>query len=112
MLYLIIPGQNPTPTHLPHGVLTGLECQARLHVDKVEVGPTRPSRTLGEAQLKRRNPTYVRGLGICFYHYYYFLLQLLEKLNTIRLSCCQHLIEIPDISVSAPNLEKLTLDGC
>ncbi|XP_059590540.1 disease resistance protein RPV1 [Vitis vinifera] len=37
---------------------------------------------------------------------------LLEKLNTIRLSCCQHLIEIPDISVSAPNLEKLTLDGC
>ncbi|WKA11144.1 hypothetical protein VitviT2T_028671 [Vitis vinifera] len=37
---------------------------------------------------------------------------LLEKLNTIRLSCCQRLIEIPDISVSAPNLEKLTLDGC
>ncbi|XP_034674393.1 disease resistance protein RUN1-like [Vitis riparia] len=38
--------------------------------------------------------------------------ELLEKLNTIRLSSCQRLIEIPDISVSAPNLEKLTLDGC
>ncbi|RVW18689.1 Disease resistance-like protein DSC1 [Vitis vinifera] len=37
---------------------------------------------------------------------------LLEKLNTIRLSSCQRLIEIPDISVSAPNLEKLILDGC
>ncbi|XP_034674890.1 disease resistance protein RPV1-like [Vitis riparia] len=37
---------------------------------------------------------------------------LLEKLNTIRLSSCQRLVEIPDISVSAPNLEKLILDGC
>uniref|UniRef100_F6GYR0 TMV resistance protein N n=1 Tax=Vitis vinifera TaxID=29760 RepID=F6GYR0_VITVI len=37
---------------------------------------------------------------------------LLEKLNTIRLSCSQHLIEIPDISISAPNLEKLIFDGC
>ncbi|KAL6327534.1 hypothetical protein AAG906_021625 [Vitis piasezkii] len=37
---------------------------------------------------------------------------LLEKLNTIRVSCSQHLIEIPDITVSAPNLEKLILDGC
>ncbi|XP_034674413.1 disease resistance protein RPV1-like [Vitis riparia] len=37
---------------------------------------------------------------------------LLEKLNTIRLSCSQHLIEIPDISISAPNLETLILDGC
>ncbi|RVW41476.1 TMV resistance protein N [Vitis vinifera] len=37
---------------------------------------------------------------------------LLEKLNTIRLSCSQHLIEIPDISISVPNLEKLILDGC
>ncbi|WKA11215.1 hypothetical protein VitviT2T_028739 [Vitis vinifera] len=37
---------------------------------------------------------------------------LLEKLNTIRLSCSQHLIEIPDISICAPNLEKLILDGC
>ncbi|RVW41423.1 TMV resistance protein N [Vitis vinifera] len=37
---------------------------------------------------------------------------LLEKLNTIRLSCSQHLIQIPDISIRAPNLEKLILDGC
>ncbi|WKA11198.1 hypothetical protein VitviT2T_028733 [Vitis vinifera] len=37
---------------------------------------------------------------------------LLEKLNTIRLSCSQHLIEILDISIHAPNLEKLILDGC
>ncbi|KAL6315853.1 hypothetical protein AAG906_012189 [Vitis piasezkii] len=37
---------------------------------------------------------------------------LLEKLNTIKLSCSQHLIEIPDISICAPNLEKLILDGC
>ena len=49
---------------------------------------------------------------IYIYIYIYFLLQLLEKLNTIRLSCSQHLIEIPDISISAPNLEKLILDGC
>ncbi|RVX01143.1 hypothetical protein CK203_036125 [Vitis vinifera] len=37
---------------------------------------------------------------------------LLEKLNTVRLSCSQYLIEIPDISIRAPNLEKLILDGC
>ncbi|KAJ9675788.1 hypothetical protein PVL29_024635 [Vitis rotundifolia] len=37
---------------------------------------------------------------------------LLEKLSTIRLSCSQHLIEIPDISICAPNLEKIILDGC
>ncbi|KAL6315641.1 hypothetical protein AAG906_003745 [Vitis piasezkii] len=36
---------------------------------------------------------------------------LLEKLNTIRLRCSQHLIEIPDISISALNLETLILDG-
>ena len=44
--------------------------------------------------------------------YIIFLLQLLEKLNTIRLSCSQYLIEIPDVSISAPNLEKLILDSC
>ncbi|KAL6315879.1 hypothetical protein AAG906_012215 [Vitis piasezkii] len=37
---------------------------------------------------------------------------LLENLNTIRVSFSQHLMEIPDFSVSAPNLEKLILDGC
>ncbi|XP_034674422.1 disease resistance protein RPV1-like [Vitis riparia] len=36
----------------------------------------------------------------------------LEKLNTIRVSFSQHLMEIPDLSVRAPNLEKLILDGC
>ncbi|KAJ9675809.1 hypothetical protein PVL29_024652 [Vitis rotundifolia] len=36
----------------------------------------------------------------------------LEKLNTIRGSFSQHLMEIPDLSVRAPNLEKLILDGC
>lgn len=40
------------------------------------------------------------------------LKQLLEKLYTIRLSCSQYLIEVPDISISAPNLGKLILDGC
>ena len=42
----------------------------------------------------------------------FFMLQLLEKLNTIKVSCSQHLIEIPDMTVTAPNLEKLILDGC
>ncbi|KAJ9675864.1 hypothetical protein PVL29_024697 [Vitis rotundifolia] len=37
---------------------------------------------------------------------------LLEKLNTIRISCSQHLIKIPDFLISALNLEKLILDGC
>ncbi|KAL6318225.1 hypothetical protein AAG906_035732 [Vitis piasezkii] len=37
---------------------------------------------------------------------------LLEKLNTVRISCSQHLIEIPDFLISALNLEKLILDGC
>ncbi|RVW60037.1 TMV resistance protein N [Vitis vinifera] len=37
---------------------------------------------------------------------------LLEKLNTIKVSFSQHLIEIPDMTVTAPNLEKLILDGC
>lgn len=37
---------------------------------------------------------------------------LLEKLNTIRISCSQHLIEIPEFLISALNLEKLMLDGC
>ncbi|XP_034675157.1 disease resistance protein RPV1-like [Vitis riparia] len=36
----------------------------------------------------------------------------LEKLNTITVSFSQHLMEIPDLSVRAPNLEKLILDGC
>ncbi|KAJ9675805.1 hypothetical protein PVL29_024648 [Vitis rotundifolia] len=36
----------------------------------------------------------------------------LEMLNTIRVSFSQHLMEIPDFSVLAPNLEKLILDGC
>ncbi|RVX01227.1 TMV resistance protein N [Vitis vinifera] len=36
----------------------------------------------------------------------------LEKLNTISVSFSQHLMEIPDFSIRAPNLEKLILDGC
>ena len=35
------------------------------------------------------------------------MLQLVEKLNTIKVSFSQHLIEIPDMTVTAPNLEKL-----
>ena len=43
---------------------------------------------------------------------FFSLLQLLEKLNTIRVSFSQHVMELPNFLVSAPNLEKLILDGC
>ena len=43
---------------------------------------------------------------------FFSLLQLLEKLNTIRVSFSQHVMELPNFLVSSPNLEKLILDGC
>ena len=56
---------------------------------------------------------YLKFMNAYALKYLFFpLLQLLEKLNTVRVSFSQHLMELPDFSVSAPNLEKLILDGC